>query len=317
MVENLNLGKLDLEKYTPQDKSWVIRMGILDLTRGYTQDIINFLDSQDQTALGSDLKALRRIAGEWHLRYSKPLNVGESGTIYRFVKFYNWLNNIPHEPIVSDTLQKRSREEITNDSSIVHLTPEILLTLDNNTTQWATMQYLLLPPALRKKVAPIIHHGKTLTRSGDFKLRVTYDAVSHWEEQRKEGKCWESRIDPTFFAQQKAFVDGLKTGKVIYTGEQAEDYCFERAFDLITQDEGSLVYPSVEGHETNRIEEMEKVIAKLNVTGIIDSPDHRVVQAMVMRQIFLGKPYTVANPNVVNKTWPKYWEFIKYVNENN
>ena len=85
------INKEEIEQFIPLDKSWVIRMGILDLTinpEKYSKDIKNFLDSQ--TDLGGDLKALKMVAEKWDT--DEHLDVGESGTIYRFVKFYNWLN---------------------------------------------------------------------------------------------------------------------------------------------------------------------------------------------------------------------------------
>lgn len=305
-----------IKQYTPKDKSWLIRMGIMDITSSFAKDVVSYLDSQDQSTLGGDLKTLRNVADRWGWRYSEPVNVGESGTIYRFVKFYSWMNHLPFEPIVSGTLVKRSLEEMTNDQNIINYSPEKLLTLDGKTTQWATMQYLLALPSERRKVTPMFNQGKNMSRSADFKLRVTYDAVEHWTKKLSEKKKWESRIDPTFLNQQIAFVNGLLTGRPKFIGEQAEDYCFERAFDLISEEEGRLVYPSVEKHETNRFTEMERALQKLSRTGIIDSKDHRVVQALVMRQIVLGKPYEIVDKSVVNKTWPKFWDFIDFVNRN-
>ena len=53
---------MDLKDYIPLDKSWIIRMGVLDIIQGY-DDITSFLDSQDN--LGGDLKALRRVVESW------------------------------------------------------------------------------------------------------------------------------------------------------------------------------------------------------------------------------------------------------------
>ena len=46
----------------PLDKSWIIRMGVLDLVNGY-KDIIYILDNQKY--LGEDLLALKRAINSW------------------------------------------------------------------------------------------------------------------------------------------------------------------------------------------------------------------------------------------------------------
>ena len=193
---------------------------------------------------------------------------------------------------------------MTNNPDIINWPPEKVLELDHKTSQWATMQYLLESKEKRRKVA-----------NPPYKLKVTYEAVEHWESQRAKGQVWVARKDVTFLNQAMAFTNGLKTGGIKFEGEQAEDFCFENALGLISIEEGRQKYPSVEGHEVPRFEEMERVVALADKEGVIDSKDHRVVQAMVMRQIFLKRPYTVKDPDAVNKTWPKFWEFIEFVNK--
>ena len=142
-------------EYIPLDKSWIIRMGILDLINS-KKDISRFLDSEQN--LGGDLKALKRVIDLWET--DKPLEVGESGTIYRFARFYTWKNKIYREIKISDTLINRvKRGAICDSQEIVNWTPEELLKLDNQTSQWATMNYLL---GDRRKV-----------ENPPFKLKVT------------------------------------------------------------------------------------------------------------------------------------------------
>jgi len=280
-------------EYIPLDKSWIIRMGILDLINS-KKDISRFLDSEQN--LGGDLKALKRVIDLWET--DKPLEVGESGTIYRFARFYTWKNKIYREIKISDTLINRvKRGAICDSQEIVNWTPEELLKLDNQTSQWATMNYLL---GDRRKV-----------ENPPFKLKVTYDAVEHWEQQRKIGKSWEAREDPTIMNQALAFINYLKMGKINFSPEQAEDYCFARAFDVISQERGRKLYPSLEGHETPRFDEMEKSLNEVESEKIISSEDHRVVQAIAMRYFLEGfGKRNFAKPNSVNKTWPRFWDFI-------
>jgi len=312
------MGHITLEQievFTPLDKSWLITLGILDLINDRQQNIINFLDSQDPSTLGTDLRALKGIAEAWPNRFTQALDPGESGRLYRTVKWYYWQNNLDLELPTSETLTAR-RARITNNPAIIHWSPEQLLALDNNTTQWATTQYIFSPRDQRRKVAPRFHHGKKLVRSADFKLRVGYGATEHFDSKKEKGEKWQARIDQTIFNQYVAFIECLRTGTMCYAGEQAEDYCFERAFDLVDEKEGRLIYPSVGGHETDRFKEMERVITIADKTGVIDSKDHRVVQAMVMRATAKGLSYTLANPGALNKTQPKFLEFVDYVRNN-
>ena len=94
--------------YIPWFKSQIIRMGILDLISGYgRKDLADFLDSQKD--LGGDLLALRRVAQVWENPF-EPLDVGESGTIYRFVRFYTWKKNIDRPILTGGTLEKGLRK---------------------------------------------------------------------------------------------------------------------------------------------------------------------------------------------------------------
>lgn len=292
------LNEIEIEKiaqYIPLDKSWIIRMGVLDLINGYS-DINRFLESQED--LGGDLKALSKVIETWSNTF-EPLDVGESGTIYRFIKFYSWKNRIQREIKISDTLIKRiERGAICNNPEIVNYLPEQLLELDNKTSQWATMAYLL---GDRRKV-----------KNPPFKLQVTYDAVLDWEQKRKAGQVWKARKDPTILNQAVSFIDYLKTGNINFNPEQAEDYCFARAFDILNQEQGRKLYPSLEGHETPRFEEMEKSLNEAKI-GNINSEDHRVVQAVEMKYFLEGfNRRNFSNPDCVNKTWPKFWNFIDY-----
>ena len=274
--------------YIPLDKSWIIRMGILDLINS-RKDISRFLDNEQN--LGGDLRALKGVVDVWET--DKPLDVGESGTIYRFVRFYTWKNKIDREIKISGTLINRIRRgAICNNPEIVNWSPEERLNLDNKTSQWETMAYLL---GDRRKVS-----------NPPFKLKVTYDAVEHWERGP-----WEARVDPTILNQALAFIGYLRTGKIKFNPEQAEDYCFARAFDVLTQEQGRQLYPSLEGHETPRFDEMEKSLIEAESGKIISSEDHRVVQAIAMRYFLNGFDRSnFVKPDCVNKTWPKFWDFF-------
>lgn len=272
----------------PLDKSWIIRMGILDLINGY-DTIINFLEKQEQ--LSDDLLALKRVLKNWNS--NEALDVGESGTLYRFLKFASWKLSKSKKFIVHGTLKQR---KIGDNPEIINWPLKKLLELDNKSSQWASASVLL--------------GNKEKIENPPLKLQLTYKALEHWNQQRKNNQLWVPRYDKTIEKQALAFLDLLKTGKTNFQPEHSEDYCFARAFNLTTKQEAEKKFPSLIGHETNRIEEMENAIKKADDKGIVDSKDHRVVQAIAMRQKFLGKPVVIENKNAVNKTWPQFWGFL-------
>ncbi|MBI5149116.1 hypothetical protein HZA33_05550 [Candidatus Pacearchaeota archaeon] len=284
------MEKKEISQYVPLDKSWMIRVGVLDIIN-WRGNIEKFLVKQKN--LNDDLQALYHAARDWGS--GNPIDVGESGTLYRFLKFACWKQKLDKEFILRGTLKER---EICNNKEIISWPLEKLLQLDNGTSQWASASVLL--------------GNKERIENPPFKLQLTYEAVEHWNERRNIKLCWLPRYDETIEKQALAYLELLETGKTNFRPRHSEDYCFARAFDLITAEEGRKKWPSLEGHETNRIEEMERVIDVANNGEIMGSKDHRVVQAIAMRQNIKKIPFDIKDKNVVNKTWPQFWDFLEY-----
>ena len=299
MEENSTAQKLIQANLIPLDKSWVIRMGVLDIIHGHT-DIITFLDSQKD--LNDDLHALRQAALDWPTK--KEIDVGESGTLYRLLRFASWELHLNKTFIKHGTLKDRA---MTDDPRIVNWHQRKLLELDNKTSQWATAAVLL--GDTERLVNP------------PYKLQVTYDAVDHWYAQRRVGLIWQPRYDETILKQAVAFIELLTQKKEKSTQsdkgssvpEQAEDFCFAYTFGLITREEGKRRWPSLRGHESDRIEEISKTLEDAKASKPITSKDHRVVQAIAMWGKLNAIPLSIQNPQAVNKSWPQFWEFLKSV----
>jgi hypothetical protein len=270
--------------YVPLDKSWMIRMGILDLTNGYN-DSIEFL-KQCYKELSDDLRSLYSASIQWN--FNQPIEVGESGTLYRFLRFASWKLGKEKKFILNGTLKERN---ICNNQEIVNWPLEKLLTLDNGTSQWASASVLMGNP---KRIL-----------NPPYKLQVTYDAVEQWKTARKNGKIWEPRYDETILAQGVAYLQWLREGKMDFVPQQAEDYCFARAFGLINSQEGETRWPSLRGHESDRIIEMEEALKQNEVL----SKDHRVVQAIAMLK---RNQVKIKYPDSVNKSWPQFWKFLDF-----
>ncbi|MBS3141136.1 hypothetical protein J4405_03255 [Candidatus Woesearchaeota archaeon] len=276
--------KNDLIKkdYIPLDKSWMIRIGVLDLINNYS-DCINFLQ-QHYEKLSDDLKSLYHASIQW--KENTPIDVGESGTLYRFLRFASWKLGLDKRFILQGTLKDR---KICNNPEITNWSLEQLLELDNGTSQWASASVLL--GNSQRIINP------------PYKLQTTYEAIEHWTKARKQGKLWEPRYDETILAQALAYLNYIKTGKIEFTPEQAEDYCFARAFGLINK-EAEKRWPSLRGHESDRINEMELALHQKEIT----SRDHRVIQAVAMLK---RNSIKIEYPECVNKSWPQFWRFLK------
>lgn len=264
-------------------------MGILDMVYGY-EDIQNFLEKQD--GLGDDLLALKRAVEVW--KSDEALDVGESGTLYRLLKFASWKLGLNKKFITRGTLSGR---KVTDNPDITNLSQTELLKLDGGTSQWATASVLLGDP-------------ERLTNP-PFKLKVTYDAVDHWKSQRKKGLVWEPRYDETILNQAIVYPSLLKLEKVEFVPEQAEDFCFAYIFGYITVKEGEKKWPALRNHESDRIAEAQETLKNAKEGKEVKSKDHRIVQAIAMWGKVNKKNVNILYPESVNKSWPKFWEFLK------
>ena len=101
--------------------------------------------------------------------------------------------------------------------------------------------------------------------------------------------------------------EGLKT---TFIPVCSDDYCFARVFEYTNKEEGQKSWPSLRGHETDRIEEMEKAITESKTGELINSKDHRVIQAIAMWGVVNNKKLNFTHPEAVNKSWPRFWDFL-------
>jgi hypothetical protein len=339
-------------KLIPLDKSWIIRMGAMDILTGFGDDIKRFLDGQGE--LSGDLKALRNVADTWD--NSEVIDVGEAGTLYRIMQFASWKFHLGKKFIKHDTLNDR---KMCEDPSIVYWPIDKLVTLDNNTSQWATASVLL-----GNEEQP---SAETLKRH--YKLRVTYDAVKQWTERRNRKECWSPRGDETITNQALKYIYTLHQDEFNYEPEQAEDFCFSVTFKsikpsketanmkmddilnsmlyqiselqkkgkdidansfaqnfnkLTAEDarriyEGTCRWSSLWGHETPRPIEMTRLLPAYVDNIILESKDHRGVQAIAML-MKTEHPYMTTTdirswfgtPDCVAKSWPQFWDFMRH-----
>ncbi|MEK7451095.1 MAG: hypothetical protein AAB662_04120, partial [Patescibacteria group bacterium] len=188
--------------------------------------------------------------------------------------------------------------EMTEGPEIVEMSLNELLDLPEKTSQWATASVLL--------------ENKERIFNPPYKLQVSFDAVDYWNKQRQQGKTWEPRPDKTIQKQAEVFLEMIKETGVSFTPMQAEDYCFAYTFGYMTREEGEARWQDLHEHESDRFIEMEKMLAKAKAGEEIDSKDHRVVQAIAMWGLVNNKDVRFSYQDAVNKTWPKFWNFLEY-----
>jgi len=161
------MNSVKLKTLLPLDKSWLTRLGVLDIINGY-KDIETFIGKQKDTS--EDILAIKNASEDW--RSDREIRVGESATLYRLLKFASWKLKLNKTFIKEGSLKTR---KVTNDSSIVNLSQTKLLKLDNGTTQWAT--------------ASVISGDRERMPNPPYKLLETYEAVDYWRSRRKMGYC--------------------------------------------------------------------------------------------------------------------------------
>jgi len=265
----------DTIKFLPLDKSWYIRLCILSL-QDADDSVIQFLSDKE---LCDDLRYTVNAIKNFS---SKIIDVGESATLLRFLKFYCWKNGIDKKFVVSPMLKER---KICNDKDIVNFPLEKLLKLDYGTSQWVS--------------ASILMGNNEDIKTNNEKILMSKRAVKFWND----GEKIEIVIDKVIEKQAKYFLGYDST----FEYSCAEDYCFSRSFGFLTREEGENLWPQLVNHESNRLNEMEEQINKTYIT----SYDHRVIQALSCKAKMDNKTIKVKNRNHVNKSWPEFWRFYE------
>ena len=177
---------MKIDVFIPLEKSWLMRMGILDITHGRHQ-IIDLLRNQPRGSLNTDLEALLRAGESW--RNGAEINVGESGTLYRFLLFGSWVLSLDVSFVTEGTLRSR---KLTVDPSIVDLTLEELRSLDARTSQWASAAVLMRDEVKPQGVLP-------------YHLAMSFEAKKHWADRINAGLDWLPRKDATIMRQAHAY----------------------------------------------------------------------------------------------------------------
>ena len=265
----------------PISKSWAIRMIFLDMIYGQSTGyrVIRYFRNQSRNILAGDIKAALSCV-EAHMSGRKTFNVGNSGTVCRFLIYF--LDGKKYKIKKGRQLLRR---KIIVPKNLSALSLSKLLEL--GTSQFASA-------ALLKGMKPI----KNLPP----KCQLSIQARRVYFKNRGE---WIPRNDEVISRQIKHFLSGGKFRPLI-----AEDYCYARAFSFITQKEGKRRWPELANHECNRLKVMEEVCKNFNKKVNVHN-DHRVAMAAALRQKSLGLPVRLNNRGCVSKSWPQFWHWLK------
>lgn len=275
--------KSDIKRFIPFDKSHFIRMSVLDLFYNNSSKCLDFKDKD----LSDDLIALKNAVEDW-MHDEDEIRVGESGTLFRFFQFLIWKYNLDKGIKCSGTLINRP---ITRDKKIFKLSQKELLKLDNGTSQWAS--------------AKALFGDETRIKNPPFKLDLTYKCIDEWIPD------WKPIMDETIYNQALHFYKLMKGEDSNFVPKQSEDFCFGYMFGKITRLEALERWPSLQGHESNRLEEMDLNIDIYNSAEPLPTKDHRVIHAIAMWAKLHNQPIEFEHPEAAFKSWPFFWSFLE------
>jgi hypothetical protein len=287
----------EIKQYIPLDKSWAIRLGFLDIING-TDLFLSQIKERDD--LNNDINDLIKASEQWN--DSDEIDIGESGTLFRYLQFASWKLGLNKKFVKHKTLLSR---EMCNDSNIVNWPLDEIAKLDHNTTQWAS--------------AAILMGNTDEVPEDNYFLQMSKEALKHYLEikNKRDDSLCEIKTDKTFLRQIEYFVNLLEGKQDIkFKMIHPDDYCFARAFDLTNKKEGKEMWPAVIGHESNRLEEMEIALEQFEKGEAVTSTDHRVAQSLALLGLLKNKEISFSSPDCVNKTWPRFWEFLDFVSKN-
>ncbi len=295
MINTITEHEKLITPFIDDDKSYDIRMAVLETFYGDPGYALEQLDSIAHPS--DDIRVLEQIILD--LPTDKPLDVGESGTLARIFSFSNWKQSWGKQIIKHGTLI--SRDIATEEEVLACSNQTELLHLRDRTSQWATAAVLIGDP---ERIS-----------NPPYKLGLTYDVWDEWHEKQQTGERWVRRLDETLFNQALHIVRLIHGEDAEFEVKQAEDVPHGYVFGEISIEEADQRFPSLRGHESNRIAELPLMLNKAVEGQPVDSRDHRVVQALAFFGLFSGIEIEFVHPACVSKSWPQYWNLYEVLED--
>ena len=295
-VELLSSRELLSSPYVPLGKSEIIRLAFLDLLNGRPKDTVNFLEGQSD--LSNDLKDTHKLLRDGYTET-------ESRTLKWLGKITTELSGIELEIRPIGTLVGRDTEFSRADAEL----PAAELIKKYNSSQPATgVAINLSVNGDFERYAAAPHH-----------LAMTYKIIDHWRERRAAGKMWLPHYDVTINRQVAAFLGTLKTGVCSFIPVeqmQPEDFCFAYSFGLVSVEQAKRLWPSLSGHESNRFEEMPRVMEAIRVGRKSPTRDHRAIMSGAWAAwVFYREMAEFEYPEAVAKSFPGFFKFMAEITQ--
>lgn len=270
----------------PWHKSLIIRFVFQDVTHGKIERSIKWLED-NYGSLGDDLQATLRTLQQF--KAGKDLDVGESGTLLRFWRYYLLSIGDTRRIIVRGTARKR---QFYAGEDVIDMDTEELLALDDGTSQWASIAALC--GRIERPVGELPGH-----------LELTFNAIKLWQDAKFYQEMWPARKDRYIIEMVEAWLEWRRTGIMKLKVDNAEKVFLAAMFGLITAEEAHQQFPQMIHHESNRIKAIKRYRHWWWL--IVGSRDHRIVQGLAMR----GRRRWFLHRHCVNKTWPQFWRFME------
>ncbi|MEN9614562.1 MAG: hypothetical protein RLZZ347_869 [Candidatus Parcubacteria bacterium] len=297
----------------PISKSRAIRLLFLGLRDG-DDSVIHFISRTYQRGLLPD-DVVRMLDACRFWNNNQNIQVGESATVLRFLWWLSQAQKSNKNFVREGTLLGR---KITLDPEMLNWTIKDLLDperVPERTSQLASVATLHNPDRYRTFMVSYPHH-----------LAITYEVLDQWYEYKRfqqKVPLPAPGIDATIEAQAKAFLLALRGGGWQFEMLQQEDFPF--AYIMTDGDwalrEARKRWPSLAEHESNRFTEVAKAKSDWAQRRVIDSADHRVIQAITMfamlnRYKVKDIMRVTRHPKAVAKSWPAFYMFLDWVQEN-
>ncbi len=131
-----------LRRFVPLDKCWTLRLGVLDMLNGKSDQIAHEIASwanlRGQKSISKDIRALLACARNW-TDQSMPVQVADCRTLYCYLKYASWKADDQRMFMLSDPLLFRSPNA---DPKVLTWKQQKLLTLEGGSSQWASAAIL-------------------------------------------------------------------------------------------------------------------------------------------------------------------------------
>lgn len=265
----------------PLDKSWIKCLTILEMRMGLHGKVRDFLNTFPQDEMSDDVSACRDLLNAWR-EGSNMLPVRNFRSLaVALLAFLKTRHRDEREILMGSQLRKR---KLLDEYSSQQISAQILAGNPNILDEWELRGMDKLP-----------YHCKL---ANEASILANYsNALTVYREDR------------TILKQFTYFIQKLQGKKVKLKIDSAEDIPLAVAMGEMSIKVAEKKYPQLKHHETNRIKELENMLTDTNCA----STDHRIVMARAMSDV-LKESWTLydrpVNPEAVNKSFPKFWEYL-------